>query len=544
MVRWASAAMSGVAVLPVPMAQTGSYAITILANCSSLRPAIPFWNWLASKASVPPLSRSSRRSPTHTMGETPNSSAACVRLSTVSSVSPKYWRRSLWPMRVWVTPTAFSMGPEISPVKAPSLAHPIFCAPMRMWLPLTASTAAGRFVKGGQITISQCSDFSTSGRNFSKNAMVSAGVLYIFQLPDMTGFLIRFPIKSWCLVKCVPRNFRPRLANIGECSAHPEVHARPRLRARRQQRDVLPAMVGGWRRRVATVVGGEDGQIVRTQGALEFRHPGVELLERVAVAFDIVAVAELLVEIDQIHVDQPGILGLHGFERLRHAFGVVRGLGGFADTPAQEDIENLADTVDEDAAVVELIEQHALGRRHGVIMAIGGAREITGRADERPRNHAADFVRAAQDFARGFAHLVKFPKRDHLFVRGDLEDAIGGRVDNGRPRAHVVGAQLLDDLGAGSRPVTQRTAAGPPLELAYDLGRKTVRKKREWFGEMDAHHFPMAGSGVLTRRGQRAFSVCGRGLRNRREAGERLDVAQAQARQVGQPDAANARDVP
>ena len=31
------------------------------------------------------------------MGVSPDSSAACVRLRTVSSVSAKYWRRSLWP---------------------------------------------------------------------------------------------------------------------------------------------------------------------------------------------------------------------------------------------------------------------------------------------------------------------------------------------------------------------------------------------------------------------------------------------------------------
>ena len=44
-----------------------------------------------------PPSRSSRRSPTQTIGVSPHSSAACVRLSTVSSVSPKKSRRSLWP---------------------------------------------------------------------------------------------------------------------------------------------------------------------------------------------------------------------------------------------------------------------------------------------------------------------------------------------------------------------------------------------------------------------------------------------------------------
>src|SRR5665811_615735 len=95
-------------------------------------------------------------------------------------------------------------------VKAPSLAQPTFCAPTRTSDPLTASTAAARFVKGGQITISQCEDFSTSGRNFSKNAVVSAGVLYIFQLPDMTGILIRFALKNFVLARGARRNFRRR----------------------------------------------------------------------------------------------------------------------------------------------------------------------------------------------------------------------------------------------------------------------------------------------------------------------------------------------
>src|ERR1700690_3387590 len=109
---------------------------------------------------------------------------------------------------VWRAPTATIMGPEISPVKAPSLAHPIFCAPTQMREPLTASTAAARFVKGGQITISQCEDFSTSGRNFSKNAVVSAGVLYIFQLPDITGVLIRFALRSFGLAPAARRSYR------------------------------------------------------------------------------------------------------------------------------------------------------------------------------------------------------------------------------------------------------------------------------------------------------------------------------------------------
>ena len=157
----------------------------------------------------------------------------------------------------------------------------------------------------------------------------------------------------------------------------------------------------------------------------------------------------------------------------------------FADAAAQEHVENLAHAVDQDAALVQPVEQHALGRRHGVIVAVGGAREIARRADERPRDDAAHFVRPAQNLARGFADLVQLPERDHLFVRGHLEDAVGRGVNDGRAGAHVLGAQFLDDLGARGGLVAQRAAADAPLEFVHDFRRETVRDRAEtaWPGE-------------------------------------------------------------
>ena len=58
--------------------------------------------------------------------------------------------------------------------------------------PAVAETAAGMSIDGGQRTISQWVEVATSERNFSKKAVVSAGVLNIFQLPAMTGILISF----------------------------------------------------------------------------------------------------------------------------------------------------------------------------------------------------------------------------------------------------------------------------------------------------------------------------------------------------------------
>ena len=234
---------------------------------------------------------------------------------------------------------------------------------------------------------------------------------------------------------------------------------------------------------------------------------------------------------------------LHGVEGLRHAVGVVLGLGGLPDAAAEEDVEDLADAVDADAAIVELIEQHVLGRRHGVVVAVGGARESAGRAGEGPRDHAAHFVRSAQDLARGLAHLVELPERDDFFVRGDLEDAVGGGVDDRRAGAHVLVAEFLDDLGAGGGLVAERAAAGAAFEFAHDVGREAVRVERKRLGEMDADHLPVAGGGVLAGRGERALAVGAGGGGGGGDAGERLDVAEAQARQVRQLDAADARDV-
>jgi hypothetical protein len=126
----------------------------------------------------------------------PNSSAACVRLSTVSSVSLKYCRRSLCPTMAWVAPTALIMGPETSPVKAPSLLQERFWPEMAICVPLAASAAAEMAVKGGAITMSQCLEFATSGVNAEKNARVSAIVLNIFQLPAITRRRMPVPPKT------------------------------------------------------------------------------------------------------------------------------------------------------------------------------------------------------------------------------------------------------------------------------------------------------------------------------------------------------------
>ena len=85
----------------------------------------------ADRIRVLPAARPRRRS-----GSESASNAACVRFNTVSLVSPKYCRRSLWPTKTHLAPTATSIGPEISPVNAPSFAQYRFCAPISTRVPL------------------------------------------------------------------------------------------------------------------------------------------------------------------------------------------------------------------------------------------------------------------------------------------------------------------------------------------------------------------------------------------------------------------------
>src|SRR5215831_9115842 len=84
------------------------------------------------------------------------------------------------------------MGAEISPVYAPSFTQNTSWAPISMLVDFADSTAIAMLTKGGQTTTSACSAPATSGANCVKNTLVSGTVLYIFQLPAITGLRMCF----------------------------------------------------------------------------------------------------------------------------------------------------------------------------------------------------------------------------------------------------------------------------------------------------------------------------------------------------------------
>ena len=186
-----SSACSAVAVLPVPIAHTGSYAMVTFFSSSSVTSHRSSLIWRATTSSVMLHSRSQSSSPTQTMGLRPAARAALVLLLTVSSVSPKYCLRSLCPSTTYSTPISLSIPVLISPVNAPDSAQWQFSAPILILVPCAASIAAARSTYGTHATTSHPASL-TSGAISASSAFASEGVLFIFQLPAMIAFLISF----------------------------------------------------------------------------------------------------------------------------------------------------------------------------------------------------------------------------------------------------------------------------------------------------------------------------------------------------------------
>ena len=81
-------------------------------------------------------------------------------------------------------------------------------------------------------------------------------------------------------------------------------------------------------------------------------------------------------------------------------------------------------------------------------MAIRGSLERARSADKWTRDDSADAHPAANQVEGDPADPVLLRDRNDILVRGYLEDAVGGRVDDRLGGPHVLRTQPLDDLRA------------------------------------------------------------------------------------------------
>ena len=131
----ASWAWSLLATLPVPMAHTGSYAITILSD-KSFRSCNPFrvYNYFSNTSKVEPDSLSSKVSPMQSTTLNPSAKKESNFYPINSSDSPNNFLLSECPNRVQPIFKSLKCFKLVSPVNAPNWGECTCCAPTKIFL--------------------------------------------------------------------------------------------------------------------------------------------------------------------------------------------------------------------------------------------------------------------------------------------------------------------------------------------------------------------------------------------------------------------------
>ena len=220
-------------------------------------------------------------------------------------------------------------------------------------------------------------------------------------------------------------------------------------------------MVGRGRRRVAAVVRCQDEQVAVAHRRQDPRQAVVELLERVREPARVVPMTPEHVGLDEVREHQAAVGdGSHQLPGRRDPLGIRgRRMAGIDVLPRRRCRRSSRRRARSSRG------REAAGGGSG---AAARARSRAARRPpvgarvpfERARDHPADGVLAAQDSRAVRQASYSSSSGNDRLVGGDLEHAVGRRVDDPAPGALVLGAQALDDLGARRRDVPDHPAPG------------------------------------------------------------------------------------
>ncbi len=294
---------------------------------------------------------------------------------------------------------------------------------------------------------------------------------------------------------------------------------------------------------VAAVVGSDEEQVRILERGKKRAEERVEFFERASEAFDVFAMAIQHVEIDEVGKDKTARLARERFCKLGHAVSIVFCGDVIGDATPVVDVVNFTDAENGNFCVGEHIEKHGARRLDGIIVAALGATIIPWRAGERTSDDTTNTMRSLKKLARDFTHFVKLSDGNRFFMRGDLENAVAGGVNDGKAGALMLFPEFLDDFGAGGGLVAESFAADRALEFFHEIAREAVLVNGEGLIEPDAGHFPVAGSGVFAGRNGNSFPESADGMRGRIEMRERLDIGEAEANEIRKSQWTRAGDV-
>jgi len=249
------------------------------------------------------------------------------------------------------------------------------------------------------------------------------------------------------------------------------------------------------------VVSRDHQQVIALQPAQKLTELDVEADDFLPVALYISPVAPEGIEVDQVHEAQASpVIPLGGIDRLLHAVDGTDGMDGFRYAVGIEDIVNLADGDDVVSVFLKDIEGCLSERLDGIIPPVGGADKFAlVHSHIRTRDDAPDlpFV-LHRDLPRDLAAAVEIVEVEGLFISADLQNGIGGRVDNHLVVVDFLFAELVQDLGAGSRLISDDFLTAFFFEFFNELRREAVfGKGDERTRRIEPHHFPVAGHGIL-----------------------------------------------
>src|ERR1700722_5999393 len=268
---------------------------------------------------------------------------------------------------------------------------------------------------------------------------------------------------------------RNRFSDVGQARSDSD-RAWARPGAKGQNRNMLARVIKAAKSRIVAVVGGDDAIVSRPHRRFDGAKPSIKSFETGRIARDVTAMSPFGVKIDQIDEDQAALRRCP--KRIDEKVDIAVVALALALVPGVavgEDVANLSNRDNCAAAAGGPLQNIALRRRHGEILAVGGAREVlAARAEERTRDHAPDLERIAEP-AHDPAKIIKALKPESLLMRRNLEHRVGGRVTDGFQRSQVLFAVLLDHCGA-------RSVAGGENPRQPSVGDQRLGQRRRKSG--------------------------------------------------------------
>ena len=183
-------------------------------------------------------------------------------------------------------------------------------------------------------------------------------------------------------------------------------------------------------------------------------------------------------------------------------------------------------------------------RDQGEVAAVRGPAEGARRADERARDDPPDSQADPRELVRDLAPSIQLRDRHDVLVRGDLEHAVGRRVDDRLAGAQVLRAELLDD-GRAATPPCSPSVLRPMRRSNSSMSSagKPVGKHGKRPLEDEPHQLPVPGDRVLAGRRFRHAAEGAERIRLWSDAVDGRDPGEAETAQVRHRERDAARDV-